>query len=69
MADLTALRTAVDTLVATDASVVAALNDLSAKVAAGTADQADVDAITAQLTGVASDINAAVAADDPTPAP
>lgn len=72
MADLTALSAAVASLVTTDTSVVAALNDLSAKLAAAgnPTDQAAVDAITAQLTTVASDINTAVATDDPaTPAP
>lgn len=83
MADLTALSAAVDAqtaavaaLTETDASVVAALDDLSAKLAdGGTVVQADIDAITAKVTASAdaanqaiADMNAAVAKDDP-PAP
>lgn len=68
MADLTALQAAVARLVAEDASVKTALDDLAAKIANGDpATQADIDAITAQLTGVSNDIDAAIATDDPAP--
>lgn len=68
MADTTALKAAVARLVTEDASVKTALDDLAAKIANGDpATQADIDAITAQLTGVSNDIDAAIATDDPAP--
>jgi t-SNARE complex subunit (syntaxin) len=66
MADLTALTTAVDQLVTEDASVVAELQRLSALVASGgTVSQADLDALTAKVQGVNTDITNAIAADPP----
>lgn len=71
MTDFTAVNAALDTLQATETSAVAALNDLSAKLGAAgnTDDQAAVDAITAKLTGMSSDLATAVSTDDPAPAP
>jgi hypothetical protein len=71
MANLDALNTAVTALVAEDASVVTALNDLKSKIE-DPALQAEIDAITSKITGVSNDINTAIQADDgsaPAPAP
>src|SRR5882757_7194414 len=66
MADLTALNAAVDSLVSEEASVVAALDDLKAKLdAGGTISQADLDALTAKVQQVGSDLQSAVDRDDP----
>lgn len=68
MADMKALNDAVDALVAEEGSVKAALDDLSAKVAAGSGvTQADIDAVTAKLSSVSDDMKAAVDKDDPAP--
>ena len=68
MADLTQLQAAAQQISTDVAAAVAALNDLAAKLAdGGTVSQADIDAVTAQLTSASSDLDAAVAADDPTP--
>lgn len=66
MADLAALNAAVEDLQNTEADAVAALNDLSDKVAAGNSvSQGDIDAITAKLTGMSDGLKSAVAVDDP----
>lgn len=69
MLDMTALNDAINALVDEENSVKVALDDLSSKVAQGNSiSQADIDAITAKLTGVTDDLKAAVATDDPAPA-
>lgn len=70
MADLAALNAAVADLVAEVASAVTALDDLAAKVAAGGGvTQADIDAVSAQLTTANTSLATAVATDDPPVAP
>ena len=70
MADLTGLAAAVDAETKTVGDAVTLLNDLSGKVASGgVAEQAELDAITAKLTGSHTALTAALAADSTTPAP
>lgn len=67
--DFTALNAAVTDLDAKESAAVTALNDLSAKLgAAGNSDdQAAVDGITANLTGLSSGLQSAIDTDDPAP--
>jgi len=65
MADLTALRASVSQVLSEIDDAVAALADLSTKVAAGTVSQADIDAITATLAGAATSLDTAVDTQDP----
>lgn len=73
MADLTGLQTAVADVSREVAEAIAALADLAAKVAAGTVQQSDIDAITQTLTGAASSLDEATGVDpieppvEPTP--
>lgn len=70
MTDIAELQTAAAQIVTDITEAVTALDDLAAKVGAGeTVAQADVDAITATLRGASASLDAAVATDDPTPAP
>jgi hypothetical protein len=69
--DLTALNAAVESLVAVDTGVVAALDDLKGKLDDGNSiTQADLDLLRDKVTGAVGDIQAAVDRDDPaTPPP
>lgn len=69
MADLSALQAAATQISMDVQGAITALDDLAAKVGAGSATQADVDAITATLSSASDNLDAAVATDDPpTPA-
>ena len=65
MADLTSLKAAADLIVSEVNEAVVALDDLAAKLAAGTLVQADIQAITDTLTGAAGKLDTAANADDP----
>lgn len=68
MTDIAGLQAAAAKISTDVAAAVVALNDLAAKVAAGdSVSQADVDAITAQLTDATTALDDAVALDDPPP--
>lgn len=70
MADLSGLTSAVESLVASQATIVSAFADLAAKVTAaeaGAVPQADVDALTAQVQSVNAALVAAAAQADPQP--
>jgi len=68
--DLTALTAAVDALVTEEGVVIAALDDLKAKLdAGGTISQTDLDALRDKVTTVGTDLQAAVDRDDPAPPP
>jgi hypothetical protein len=70
MADLTALSQAIDSLVAVDTGVVAALDDLKSKLDNGDPiTQADLDLLQGKVTGAVSDIQAAIDRDDPATPP
>lgn len=66
MADLTALTAAINALADEEVGVIAALDDLKAKVdAGGTISQLDLDALRDKVTGVTSGLQDAVTRDDP----
>lgn len=66
MADIAALQAAADQISTDVGEAIVALDDLAAKVAAGeTVSQADIDAITAKLTEASTNLDDAVATDDP----
>lgn len=65
---MSALTDAVNAEVAADNAAIVALNDLAAKVAAGTATAADAQAAVDALTASQANLSAAVASDDPAPA-
>ena len=68
--DISALSAAVDSLVAVDTGVVAALDDLKAKLDDGnTITQADLDLLKGKVTGAVTDIQAAIDRDDPASPP
>lgn len=67
-AQMSELSDQVNALVAEDGLVIGALNDLAAKVAAGTATAADAQAAKDTIAGEVSKLQAAVATDDPPPA-
>lgn len=69
MAVLDDLQAAVAALQAEDGVVVAGLNDLKAKLDAGTLQASDIQAVTDSITGEVANLSAAVDAVGETPAP
>lgn len=65
VAELAGLHAAADQLQTDINEAIDALNNLAAKVAAGDASQADIDAITAQLANASEALDTAVATDNP----
>lgn len=67
MANTDALKAAAERVSSEVQEAISALEDLAAKVEAGTVQQADIDAITETLTGAASRLDTATGADDVPP--
>lgn len=67
MANLASLQAAAERVSSEVQEAITALEDLAAKVEAGTVQQADIDAITETLTGAASRLDIATGADDVPP--